>query len=140
MNRVRNRSSGSAWNFDSYAFLAFILTAGPLAWLLSLFVKFVLASKACLRPSEFTGRFPPQGVYVIIDVVAIVVVCIAAWLSYREAHATAARSWDKFHHVTDVGEAREHFLALWALLISALFISAIIFGFVADVTVSPCAF
>jgi hypothetical protein len=139
MNRVRNHVSETAFDFDSHAFLAFMLMAGPVAWLLSLFLKFILASKACLRPSDFTSGISQQSLFIIIDIVAIAVICIAAWFAYREAHDTAAHSLEKFHHVTHVGEAREHFLALWTLLISALFILAMIFGLVADVAVSPCA-
>lgn len=138
MNRVRNSSPEPAFAFNNYALLAFILMAGPLAWLLSLFLKFALASNACLGSGNFTSGIPQQTLYVIIDIVALAVIAIAAWLAFREAHDTTAHSWNRFHHVTHVGEAREHFLALWALLISALFIFAIVFGLVADVTVSPC--
>jgi hypothetical protein len=138
MNWVRNHSSKPAFDIDSHAVLAFMLMTGPVAWLLSLFLKFILASRACLRPSEFSSGISQQSLVIIIDIVAIAVICVAAWFAYRKAHDTAALSWENFHHVTHVGEARKHFLALWALLISALFIVAILFGLVADVTVSPC--
>lgn len=140
MTQVGNRSADPAFDFNSRAFLAFILLAGPVAWLLSLFVKFALVSNACLGANDFSSVRPQQGLYVIIDIIAIAVVALAAWFAYREARSTAAHSWDKFHNISNVGEARTHFLALWAILISALFISAIIFGLVADITVSSCTF
>lgn len=123
-------------NLNNAAFLAFMLVVGPLAWLLDLFLKFVLASNACLHPDQ-KWLFEPSA-FIVIDLVAIAVTAIAMWEAYRSWNATTPGGASRFHAVTEIGESRQHFLALWGMLIGAMFISAIVFGFVVNLAVQPC--
>jgi hypothetical protein len=119
-------------------FLAFILVAGPVAWLLDLFVKFVLASDACLDASPAYGWLFEPSAFVVVDVLAFAITAIAAAESYQSWNATSPGRNSDFHAVTEIGESRQHFLALWGMLIGALFLSAIVFSFVVNLTVQPC--
>lgn len=125
-------------NLNNVAFLVFILSVGPLAWLLDLFLKFVLASNACLNPSPTHQWLFEPSTFIVIDLVAIAVTAIATWQAYRSWNATAPNATRHFHAVAEIGESRQHFLALWGMLIGALFISAIVFSFIVNLAVQPC--
>jgi hypothetical protein len=125
-------------NLNNVAFLAFILIIGPLAWSVDLFLKFILASNACLHPNlSHRWLFEPSA-FIVIDLVAIAVTAIATWQAYRSWNASMPGGTSDFHAVTELGEGRQHFLALWGMLIGAMFISAIVFSFVVNVAVQPC--
>lgn len=128
--------SGRRPTWNEMAFLAFILVAGPLAWYLDLVIKFALASNACLNPVRSNAWFYGRWSFTLIDLVAIGISAWAAWESYRSWNATSAGR--HIYSVSEVGESRRHFLALWGMLIGVLFISAIVFSFVADLAVPPC--
>ncbi|MBS0234888.1 MAG: hypothetical protein JSR99_15550 [Proteobacteria bacterium] len=124
--------------FNSSVFLAFILAAGPLAWSLDLLVKFVLASNACENPSRANEWIFDPSSFTIIDIVAIAVTALATWQAYQTWNATTTRQPGHFHTVTEVGEGRQHFLALWGMMIGAMFLSAIVFSFIVNLAIPPC--
>ncbi len=124
--------------FNSSVFLAFILAAGPLAWSLDLLLKFVLASNACSNPNRAHQWIFAPASFTVIDVVAIAITALATWQAYQNWNATTPPRSGHFHTVTEVGEGRQHFLALWGMMIGAMFLSAIIFSFVVNLAVPPC--
>lgn len=128
--------NGRLPNSNEMVFLAFILVAGPLAWFVDLLLKFALASNACLNPNPSDAWFYGRWTYAIIDLVAIGIAAWAAWESYRSWDAT--RAGRHLYSVSEAGENRQHFLALWGMLIGVLFISSIMFSLVADLAVPPC--
>jgi hypothetical protein len=116
------------------------MLAGPIAWSLALLLKYALASNTCYYvpaggQQDFTWLW---SWFIVIDVVALIITGVAAWLSYRSWSATRHESPGHIDTVSEIGEGRKRFLALWGLLIAALFGAAIIFGFIVDVAVPPC--
>jgi hypothetical protein len=120
--------------------LTVMMLAGPIAWSLSLFLKYALASNTCsyLPPGSNENLTWLWSWFIVIDVCALVITGIAAWLSYQSWSATRHESPGHIDTVSEIGEGRKRFLALWGLLIAMLFGSAIIFSFVVDVAVPPC--
>jgi hypothetical protein len=139
---MRETTANTARNspeLNNLAFLTFILIIGPLAWSIDLLLKFILASNACLHPNlSHSWLFEPSA-FIVIDLLAIAVTGIATWQAYRSWAAAAPGGASHFHAVTEIVEGRQHFLALWGMLIGAMFISAIVFGFVVNLVVQPCA-
>jgi hypothetical protein len=125
-------------NLNNAVFLAFILLIGPIAWSIDLFLKFILASNACLHPDLSRKWLFGPSAFIVIDLIAIAVTAIAMWQAYRSWSATAPDGTRNFQAVTELGEGRQHFLALWGMLIGAMFISAIVFSFVVNFAVQPC--
>jgi hypothetical protein len=125
-------------NYYGMAFLVFILVAGPLAWSLDLLVKFVLASNACLSPHHSLRWLFEPSTFIVIDVLAFAVTAVAAWAAYRSWNSPIPARTGHFHAATDIGEGRQHFLALWGMWIGAMFLSAIAFSFVVNLAVQPC--
>lgn len=138
MNETASESARSLPNHGGLIFLAFVLGAGPLAWFLDLSLKFVLASNACLYPRASPGWLFAPSSFVLIDLVAILVTAVAMWQAYQSWNATAPGHAKDFHAVTEIGEHRQHFLALWGMLIGAMFLSAIVFSLIVNLAVQPC--
>jgi hypothetical protein len=138
MKETTVRKAPFSPSLNNMAFLALILIIGPLAWSVDLFLKFILASNACLNPNPSHRWLSEPSAFIVIDLIAIAVTAIAMWQAYRSWRETIPGDTDHFRAVTEVGEGRQHFLALWGMLIGALFISAIVFSFVVNVAVQPC--
>lgn len=134
-------NSTPRWQPDAHtiAVLVLMLATGPLAWSIDLILKFVLASNACLSPSYSRAWLFTPGAFILIDVVAFAITAVATWESYRvwSAHS---QSTAHFYGVTETGETRQHFLAMWGMLIGAMFLNAIAFSFVVNLVVQPCAY
>lgn len=124
---------------STIAFLVLILTTGPLAWSIDLIFKFVLASNACLSPSPSHEWLFTPGAFIVIDAVAFAIAAAATWESYRVWSGTSQRT-SNFYGVTETGEKRQHFLAMWGMLTGAMFLSAIAFSFVVNLIVQPCTY
>ena len=138
MKEIAENRTRRPLNRNGTACLAFMLIAGPLAWSLDLLLKFILASNACLYPSpSYQWLFEPSS-FILIDLVAFAITAVAAWEYYRSWNATVPGRTSRFHAVTEIDEDRQHFLALWGMLIGAVFLSAILFSFVVNLAVQPC--
>ncbi|KRB86563.1 hypothetical protein ASE00_07695 [Sphingomonas sp. Root710] len=120
---------------------AFILMAGPLAWLTQLTAGFAMTSWACF-PGDIRWAEPKPGYPLAAVGVSIICALIAA--------ASGLVAWRKFaevkqemsggtRHLADIGHGRTRFVALWGVILGATFTVTILVTLVAFVLVPPCA-
>jgi len=124
----------------SFWTLLFGATAAPLFWLGQLILGFLVTADACFggdhptraaSPPLHTALFAFDG----IAVAASVAGGIVAYASWRTLYGEQQGG----HEVAlETGEERARFLALWGILSSAIFLTAILFTTIATVGVPLC--
>ncbi|MEO7999210.1 MAG: hypothetical protein ABI852_17290 [Gemmatimonadaceae bacterium] len=123
--------------------LWFGLTGGPAAWALQLLAAYALSAHTCY-PRLVPLPVPEVG-STALDQWLLVIFIVAASVSFSSV-ITALQSWQlTFNesqgdtHVTlDVGDGRTRFMALGGLLISTLFLLAVLAQAVVVFVVPPC--
>lgn len=130
-----------AQNPPSLWALAFAWLGAPAAWAAQLLLGYGLAAHACF-PKAVPLAAPPDPLWPWLA--AISVLCIGLGLA---ACALAFRNWQvarqegpgTHHRLLDVGEGRTRFLAMWGLLTSLMFLTALVFGSINLLWVPLCA-
>lgn len=112
-----------------FLWLLFGCAAAPLAWLGQMMLAYGVTAYICY-PGDHPVRLPSHGgllaAIAVFDVAALAL-CAAG----------AAVSWRGWRQVR-TGEGRNRFLALWGLMSSLWFFTAILFNAIASF-VPPCA-
>lgn len=118
--------------------LGFAIFGAPTAWFLQLIINYTLASRTCY-PDGVPLAQPILGfvwwVLIGVDCLAIITAALAGfialgnWRRRREAWAA---------HSLAVGERRNRFLTMWAMMTTALFSIALIFTIVMLFIVPVC--
>ena len=123
------------------AVLVFGLAAAPLAWLAQTSFNYLVASRACYPFDARKLQVVVDGLWpvsVIATVVALVIGIVAAIVSWRAWRATHEEHHGGGHQAIEVAEGRTRFLALCGVMISGLFVAAVVFNAVGLFVVPPC--
>lgn len=111
----------------------------PLAWAIHLVVGYAVASEVCFPGAA--PRLHGPGLLrtglIVVDLVAIAACVVAGLLSWRSWGA-AHEAFEPAERTIDTGEGRSHFLAIWGMLIAALFGLAVVFDFVGVMVLPLC--
>ncbi len=130
------------------AALGFGLLGAPASWAAHFLVNVTIASRACFPGSQPSSAAPSptftHALLLTIDALAALVACAALAVSYHAWRSTAhERSGAQQHgttpeHAAEVGEGRTRFIALGGILMSAVFIVAILFDTFAAIVTPAC--
>lgn len=121
--------------------LIFGLAAAPLAWLAQTSLNYLVASRACYPFEARKLQVVVDGLWpvlIIATVVALAVGIVAAMVSWRAWSATREEHHGGSHPAIEVAEGRTRFLALAGVMISGLFVAAVLFNAVGLFLVPPC--
>jgi len=118
------------------------LLAAPAAWLAQTVVNYTVASLACyphdapLSAPDMSALWP----VLCLMTLAAVVIGIASFAASRKAwRATREEMHDSSgRHAVEIGEGRTRFLALSGMMVSGLFLVAVLFNAVGLVVLPPC--
>jgi hypothetical protein len=125
----------------SNALLTFALAAAPLAWMVQTTLNYVVASRACY---PFTTRLLHNvgvalwPILIVATVAAFVIGCVAYEVAWRAWRKTRAEHHGGGDQAMEVGEGRTRFLALAGMMVSMLFVAAVVFNAVGLFVVPPC--
>jgi hypothetical protein len=122
--------------------LWFGIFGAPVAWALQTIVDYGLMSHFCY-PNDAPVSTPTfhavRGVSVVVSAVMLLVVLLALVTSYRSWMATR-HGYEKEHHeLLEVGEGRARFMAFAGLLLSVVFLFAVVMNALPLVTRTVCA-
>ena len=123
------------------AVLVFGLAAAPLAWIAQTSLNYLVASRACYPFDARKLQVVVDGLWplvIIAALVALAVGIIAAMVSWRAWRATREEHHGGGHQAIEVAEGRTRFLALAGVMLSALFVAAVVFNAVGLFVVPPC--
>lgn len=123
--------------------LWFGIFGAPAAWALQLIVNYSLVSHYCF-PSDVPLRSPAFGALPVTSVVVSVIVLVIALLALSAAY----RSWTTIRHghdaehreIAEVGEGRVRFMAFAGILLSFVFLFAVLMNTVPLITNSLCMY
>ncbi|VFU16471.1 hypothetical protein [Methylocella tundrae] len=131
--------------------LAFGLMGAPLIWALHLLVNVSVAGQACAGAEpRLDATMTPgasQTFLLAVDGLACAVALAALFVSYRAWRATRRENATKqprqsgataAQHTTEIGEGRTRFIALGGILMSSLFLIAILFDSLAALAGPSC--
>lgn len=125
-------SSGVLW---------FGIFGAPAAWALQTIVNYGLVSHFC-----FPGTMPRgtptfdalRGTGIAVSIVVIVVALVALATAFRSWRATRHGHDAEHHELLEVGEGRARFMAFAGILLSAVFLFAVLMNAVPLVTNAMC--
>jgi len=115
--------------------------AAPLAWSCQILTSSSLSGYVCYPHAEPLGAPLWSGWHPVLVAVAGVCVAVAILggvISTRNWRRTFQELPGSAHHLLDIGEGRTRFMAMCGMLISALFVYAILFAIAALWLVPPC--
>jgi hypothetical protein len=121
--------------------LVFCLAAAPLAWLAQTSLNYLVASRACYPFDARKLQVVIDGLWPVLTVatlVALAIGIIAAMVSWRAWRATREEHPGGGHEAIEVAEGRTRFLALSGMMLSVLFVAAVLFNAVGLFVVPPC--
>ncbi len=112
--------------------LWFVVSVGPLAWLLHLLVSYLLVSHPTVRFTCAAGGDLLLHLVTVVTAAAALAGGVIAW-----------RAWQRLRNGEDVGEAepprgRNRFMALYGALSSGYFFLVILAQWLPLLTMSPC--
>jgi hypothetical protein len=123
------------------AALLFGIAAAPMVWSTQMLSSSSLAGYVCY-PHAAPLSIPLWGgwrpVLFAIAGVSIAVAVFGGLVSLRNWRRTFQERPGSAHHLLDLGEGRTRFMAMGGMLISGLFVYAILFGLTALWLVPPC--
>ena len=116
-------------------FLMLGLVGAPLAWGLQFVVIYAFASQLCMvqSPSWLPWLLPA------VNLAGLVGAALALGLSFSHLRKTRQEHEDQAGSMTDAGEGRTRFLAIWGIWISIVFLLAIAFNTIAVFWRGLCA-
>ncbi|ACK52285.1 hypothetical protein Msil_3382 [Methylocella silvestris BL2] len=130
------------------AALAFGLIGAPASWAAHFLMNVTIASRACFpgsQPSSLASAAAlAHALILTIDGLATLTACAALAISYlawrSTAHEKAAkqRHGSRPEHAAEVGEGRTRFIALGGILMSSVFIVAILFDTLPAIVTPAC--
>jgi hypothetical protein len=125
-------SLGSSW---------FALLAAPHAWALQLLVNSALTGYACY-PHDLPLDTPVWGgvptAMALVELVAAVVCLAAGWIGWRNWRRTRHEKPGAGQRLIESGEGRTRFMAMSAMMVSALFAVAVAFSWIHLIVLPGC--
>jgi hypothetical protein len=125
----------------SVVWLLFGVAAAPLAWIVQTSLNYAVASRACYPFATRHLYTATNGLWPVLFIATAVALAIGtaaafaawtAWRTVRTEHPGGA------HQAMEIGEGRTRFTAAAGLMISGLFVAAVIFNAVGLFVVPPC--
>ena len=121
--------------------LWFGIFGAPAAWALQTIVNYGLVSHFCF-PGTMPRRTPTfdalRGTGIAVSIVVIVVALVALATAFRSWRATRHGHDAEHHELLEVGEGRARFMAFAGILLSAVFLFAVLMNAVPLVTNAMC--
>ena len=121
--------------------LWFGIFGAPAAWALQMIVNYGLVSHFCF-PNTMPRRTPTfdalRGTAIAVSVVVLVLVLLALATALRSWRATRHGHDAEHHELLEVGEGRARFMAFAGILLSAVFLFAVLMNAVPLVTNAMC--
>lgn len=123
--------------------LWFGIFGAPIAWALQLIVDYSLVAHYCY-PRDVPLDTPPFGALRVTGIlvsVALVLIGVAALLTAVHSWGKARHGHDREHHeLLEVGEGRARFMAFGGVLLSAMFLFALLMTALPLFTNSLCMY
>ena len=123
------------------AALLFGIVAAPVAWNAQILLSVALSGHACY-PHEKPLAAPLWSnlgsMLVVINFASIAIAIIGGIVAWRSWLQTRAERPGSGHHLLESGDGRTRFMAMCGMLISALFLVALLFGSGVVFMVPPC--
>jgi len=125
------------------AILWFGLFGAPAAWSVQELVNYAFAAHACY-PRMFPLAVPTMGharlwiLTIVVSMVAIAVAVAAGVAALSSWRSTRGETGGHAHWALDTGEGRTRFMAVSALMTSALFLLAILVHTATILVLRPC--
>jgi F0F1-type ATP synthase membrane subunit c/vacuolar-type H+-ATPase subunit K len=132
MSSPSARSSSAENTGVSSVALWFGLFGAPALWSLQVMAGFAIAAHGC-----FPRALPLASPTFDVRALTLLITVVAA-LGAIAAGLTAHASWRRVAH--DAGAERTQFMAFSGILVSALFLLAIVLSFVSISMVPPCSY
>lgn len=109
--------------------LWFGIFAGPAAWALQTIIDYALVAHFCY-PDDSPVSAPAfggaRGVALLVSLLMLVVVLLSLMTAYRSWSATRHGHDNEHHELLEVGEGRARFMAFSGVLVSIVFLFAVI--------------
>jgi hypothetical protein len=125
--------------------LAFGLMGAPVIWGVHFLANVTIASQACASSTIMHPSASTHAALLLIDAVAALVALAALYVSVRAWRSTRHEGADSRaagttpeHHAAEVGEGRTRFVALGGIMMSTVFLVAILFDTFAAIVVTAC--
>jgi hypothetical protein len=121
--------------------LMFGIFGAPAAWALQTIVNYGVVSHFCY-PGDAPVRSPTfggvRGVAVLVSAAALLVVLLALVTAYRSWSATRHGHHQEHHELLEIGEGRARFMAFAGVLLSAVFLFAVLMNALPLITNTVC--
>jgi hypothetical protein len=125
----------------SLPILWFGIFGAPAAWVLQTIVDYSLVSHYCF-PGQSPVRSPSfsgvRGTGLVVSSVVILVALVAMTSAFRSWRATRHGHSAEHHELLEVGEGRTRFMAFAGVLLSAVFLFAVLMNALPLITNSVC--
>ena len=119
----------------------FALLGAPLAWALQFLVNTTLVGQSCF-PNDVPLAVPRWihlgATSIAIEIVALAICAAAGVAGWRNWSLSRREKEGDAHNVVESGDGRTRFMALCAMMTSALFFVATLFAALPLFTVRPC--
>jgi len=123
------------------AALLFGIVAAPAAWNAQILLSVALSGHACYprdKPLAAPLWSNLEPILLTINIVSIAIAVMGGIVAWRSWLQTRAERPGSGHHLLESGDGRTRFMAMCGILISALFLLALIFGSGVVFMVPPC--
>jgi len=121
--------------------LWFGIFGAPAAWALQTIVDYSLVSHFCF-PDALPRRTPTfdalRGTAIAVSIIAVVVTLLAMATALRSWRATRHGHDAEHHELLEVGEGRARFMAFAGVLLSVVFLFAVLMNAVPLITNAMC--
>ena len=125
----------------SFWALMFGACAAPIFWLGQMMLGYGVSAIACYgsdHPTTIASGTALRTALAAFDAVAIVAALAGGIVSYSCWRAVRDEKEGGQRQALEVGDGRARFMALWGIMASLWFFSAIVFGTIASITVPLC--
>lgn len=125
----------------SFWALIFGACAAPIFWLGQMMLGYGVSAIVCYgsdHPTTIASGAALRTALIAFDAVAIVAALAGGAVSYFCWRAVRNEKEGGQRHALDVGDGRARFMALWGIMASLWFFSAIVFSTIASVAVPLC--
>lgn len=121
--------------------LWFGIFGAPAAWVLQTIVDYGLVSHFCF-PGDMPRRTPTfdalRTTGIAVSIIVVVVALLAMATAWRSWHATRHGHDAEHHELLEVGEGRARFMAFAGVLLSAVFLFAVLMNALPLITNAMC--
>jgi len=122
--------------------LWFGIFGGPAAWAAQTIIDYALISHFCYPDDSPVSRptfHAVRGTSVLVSAVMLLIVLLALVGAYRSWQMTRHGHENEHHELLEVGEGRARFMALAGVLVSVVFLFAIVMNALPLITRTVCA-